>query len=506
MRLGIVLGGVRVVAWLLANAGCEVGAESAPPLPRGSRVGWYVRVTGTSGGNGTDSLPWDLRTALAGGNGAVGPGDTVWIRGGTYRGSFTTTLAGSSTAPVIVRAYPGERVVIDGNGSTNSTFVVDGSWTWYWGLEIMNSMTARSGDGLGLRPTGVYVRNASNVKLINLIVHDTGHGTYTESDTDGIEIYGWIVYNGGHQNPTRSDGHGLYVKNDGPTTKVFRDNVIFNQFAFGVHAYTESGSGNLREMVFEGNVAFNNSTISNDQNPNFQLGGNNPADGDSIRDNVLYFSPGASVSYNARIGYSSVVNGQTLMQRNYVVGGDPVIEVARWTDLDIVNNTFVGDALIARLLDAVTGGQFWSGNMHHRDPSAAAWRYNGANYTFDNWRAQTGLAATDQATAAMPSVTRVFVRPNLYEPGRAHIIVFNWANQASVAVDVSAVLQVGDRYEVRNVQQLFGSPVAAGTYSGGTIAVPMSGVTPPAPIGGSPKAPVRTGPAFDVFVLTRSGS
>ena len=70
------------------------------------------------------------------------------------------------------------------------------------------------------------------------------------------------------------------------------------------------------------------------------------------------------------------------------------------------------------------------------------------------------------------------------------------------AVDVSSVLKPGDRYEVRNVQALFDAPVASGVYQGGTINVPMTGVTPPAPIGRVTRTPPKTGPAFDVFLLT----
>jgi hypothetical protein len=97
----------------------------------------------------------------------------------------------------------------------------------------------------------------------------------------------------------------------------------------------------------------------------------------------------------------------------------------------------------------------------------------------------------------------VVVRPNTYEPGRANIIVYNWGNQASVAVNVGGVISTGNQYEVRNVQNLFGAPVASGTYNGsGTITVPLGGVNATPPIGGSPNAPVHTGPAFDVFLLT----
>jgi len=41
----------------------------------------------------------------------------------------------------------------------------------------------------------------------------------------------------------------------------------------------------------------------------------------------------------------------------------------------------------------------------------------------------------------------------------------------------------------------------SGLYAGGTISIPMSGVNPPPPIGGSPTPPRKTGPDFDVFIF-----
>jgi hypothetical protein len=70
---------------------------------------------------------------------------------------------------------------------------------------------------------------------------------------------------------------------------------------------------------------------------------------------------------------------------------------------------------------------------------------------------------------------------------------------------VSSVLTPGDHYEVRNVQNFFGTPTLSGTYAGGSISIPMAGVTLTAPLGGWPKgAPAVTGPEFNAFVLLRT--
>ena len=93
------------------------------------------------------------------------------------------------------------------------------------------------------------------------------------------------------------------------------------------------------------------------------------------------------------------------------------------------------------------------------------------------------------------------MKANKYEQGRALVVVYNWGSQGSVNVNLSNVLRSGQRYEVRNVQNLFGAAVASGTFNGGSISVPMNGVNPPARLGRSTPTPPKTGPNFDTFVV-----
>lgn len=92
--------------------------------PSGSRTGYYAAPGGSSGGDGSLSRPWNLSTALAGAGGTVQPGDTIWLRGGTYRGNYISTVRGSAAAPVVVRQFPGERAIIDGVGTATTTSVL----------------------------------------------------------------------------------------------------------------------------------------------------------------------------------------------------------------------------------------------------------------------------------------------------------------------------------------------------------------------------------------------
>jgi len=407
----------------------------------------------------------------------VQPGDTIWVRGGTYKGTFRSTVAGTAQAPVIIRQYPGERAIIDGASSAQDTWNVAGEYTTFWGLEFTNSNPRRVSASTAetIRPD-VLVNYAAHTKFINLIVHDGGVGVYTDAHFPDVEIAGCIFYNNGWQEPGKGRGHALYIKNyTGPL--VARDNVTFNQYNYGIHAYTNANSGKLMNITLEGNISFNNGTLSNrGSTPNILLGGEGYAAGATIRNNLTYFSPSVREDGpNVIVGWKTLQNGDVIVEGNYFVGGSPVLDFGYWSAARVSNDTLVGQggrgSLIAR-----------------RDPAARA----------QIWRDNVELGSP-------PAVTRVFVRPNPYESGRAHVAVLNRGGKSQVSVDMSGVLAAGDRYEVRNVQDLFGAPVVTGTLAAGsaTITIPLGGVPAPTPVGLRSSPAPKTGPEFDTFLVTR---
>jgi len=412
----------------------------------------YAAPAGRSDGSGAADHPWDLATALGGGRGQVQPGDTVWLRGGRYSGTWVSTLTGTPSAPIVVRQYPGERATLDGRGTRNDIFVVRGAWTVYWGFEVTSSDPTRvsSDRSSNLRPD-LVVNNGPHNKYVNLVIHDGGVAFYTYSDASTVEIYGCIIFNNGWRGPDRGHGHGLYLKSDeGPL--VARDNVLFNQFGYGVHAYTDAGTGRLRNIRIEGNVAFNNGLMGGDRDAdgaNVLIGGNQPASGITVVGNLTYFSPGVR-GPNLAFGFRDIQNADLVAKGNYAAGGRPVLTVRRWSAPQVADNTLIDDTAEQRL-----------------------------------------------TTAA------VFVKPNAYEVGRAYVVVYNWGRAVRVTADLVGVLREGDRYEIRSVQDLFGPPVKAGTYAGGGIELPMSPPPPPIPVGMASSQAPATGPTFDVFVVSR---
>src|SRR4029077_9666038 len=244
------------------------------------------------------------------------------------------------------------------------------------------------------------VRYASNVKLINLVVHDAGHGVYTEYAAQNIEIYGWIMYNGGNTNATRSDGHGIYVENDGLGAKIARDNVIFDMFGLGIHGYTDGVGHALRDITLDGNVTFNNGVLSGfTSNGNLLLGSPvDVADNDLVRANMAYYSPSVRGFKAAELGQDTLLNGTVTFRDNYIAaGGSDALTVGSWGNIVLQDNTFIGTAGMVTVRDTTAAGWLWSGNQYWRDPTAPAWAFGSHTYALADWQAATGLGATDHA-------------------------------------------------------------------------------------------------------------
>ena len=478
-------------------------------LPRQSR-GWYVATEGSAKGQGTLNSPWDLAGALGQGpNGKVKPGDTIWLRGGRYTGTFLSTLNGTENAPIIVRSYPGERVIIDKASVSQEkqpALKVKGAWVWYWGIEIMNSDPDRrrnspySGDDEPWRGSGADVY-APNVKFINMIFHDNGHGIWDKQDM--TEVHGCIFfYNGNNKRE-----HALYIGN-AAGTKYITDNILFDQGGFGILAHSNSLSSSQRGLHIEGNVSFNNGVLTNDDQKtgNLQVGGVRGVSAERImlKNNYIYNprSNARNKNNGIRLGYEDRGNKDVKLLDNYIASRVPLL-IWWWQDVELKGNTVYsdGDSLELKLPAGVNPSTYrWDFNTYLAPQPGFA--NDLATLGFSRWQQTTGLDAHSQAVATRhPKGVQVFVRPNKYEAGRAHLIVYNWDMRDQVAVDLSSVVSPGANFEIRDAQNYFGAPLAQGSYRGGTIFLPLKLSHMTLPVGNVERIPQHTAPEFAVFVL-----
>ncbi|KAK1492276.1 hypothetical protein CCUS01_14058 [Colletotrichum cuscutae] len=82
----------------------------------------FVSPAGT--GTGTLDAPYgSIQSAV----GAAVAGDTIFLRGGTYAPTANVQIAksGTRTQPITVRAYPGEKVVVDGENMPGTPKALD---------------------------------------------------------------------------------------------------------------------------------------------------------------------------------------------------------------------------------------------------------------------------------------------------------------------------------------------------------------------------------------------
>jgi hypothetical protein len=261
-----------------------------------------------------------------------------------------------------------------------------------------------------------------------------------------------LIYYEGWDAPDRGHGHAVYIQNQNGYKRV-SDNIMFAQFSYGIHAYTEKGY--LNNLAFDGNVSFCNGILSQVSGlaTNILVGGYRIAQNPELTRNYTY--KGAN-----NLGYSAGSNN-AVVRDNYLIGG---LAVVKPTNLSLSNNTFYG---------GVSG----------IDKSV----YSNNTYL-----------------TTKPTSVKIIIRPNAYEPGRANIIVYNWDLKDTVQVDVSKVLRQGDRFEVRNAQDFFGAPVLSGTYDGQPLTLPMKGLTMAKPVGVDRDLPT-TWPEFNVFILLKVG-
>jgi len=506
--------GVVLLLAGIVDAGC------ARPRPPGHQ--WYVAPEGATAGNGNIAQPLDLAAALQ--STTIQPGDTVYLRGGTYTGPFVSTLTGTPDAPIVVRPYEGERVIIDAvdmpdRQSQGNLLSIRGGDTEYWNLEVTDSLPTRSYPDRSMpRPTGISVYG-QRVKIINPVVHDAGNGIGLWNSGDS-EVYGAIVFNNGAMTPVPS-GHGLYIQNDveGTTTRVC-NSLSFNNFQMGLHAYGEGGT--IEGLSVDEFVAFNNGSPSLEtwrRDANVFVGPRSNSAGRISVTRSHAYHPSPTTGINVRLGYTAA-NRNAVVRGNYFMSGAYPITFTSWDSVTFEGNTvyatrrpphltFYERAVVAQNLNR-SGPYLWRNNVYYDQTTPEA----GTTYhpfeilpapagfagEFAHWQVAMGDWTSSYHIGMPPD--RVVVLPNQYERGRAHVVVYNWSRRADVAIDLDGTgLGRGQAYAIYDVQDLSGKPAATGVYERGRPAVVAMNRTRVAGPVGWPAVPAHTAPEFAAFLV-----
>lgn len=420
----------------------------------------YVSTNGT--GQGTlSSNPMSLSNAIN----SAQPGDLYWLAGGTYNGTINLSRSGTSTKPIVFRATPNQRVII--NGSVD----ILGSYVWVWGLEISDLNKHSSVDsGVRLLAPGVHLIN-------NVIHHAKGNGIGAWQHGPGHVIYGNIVYQNG------PPGHNIYGQNDFVKDgyKYIVDNMWLDQsmvcddcLIFNLYATNAKVTGfHVERNIF--------------RNQKFNVGGYGvPADRHVIKNNYFY-------NVGVRIGWRRPTQVQFL--NNYLARSDLISQYFWGTGETIYNqtapNVYTGNEIILpiqqRHIRLQTSAYMATGrcegcpkiqttdtvNNNKFAPSFRGWLNANNTFNYDlklsEWRTATAAAgkALDMNSVEIPVPTtpKVVLLKNDYDPTRGHLVIFNWGKIPNVTVDLSSVLPVGSAYKIYDAKSYLLTPLKSGTYT-----------------------------------------
>jgi hypothetical protein len=189
---------------------------------------YYVATTGSDSNPGTLAAPF--ATLQKGADTAVA-GDTVWIRGGTYKITTPKTSGAgiqlsksgtSDTNRIKYWAYPGETPLFDFTNLQISTsgytfgFVISGSWVHLKGIEeCCVPMNTFSNNGFASEGTNniyellnAHHNNGSGIQIGggNLALNCDSHDNYDPTSTQG--------------QGQNADGFGVHGQTSGPSTII----------------------------------------------------------------------------------------------------------------------------------------------------------------------------------------------------------------------------------------------------------------------------------------------
>ncbi len=115
----VLLGGTQDTLWAQPGPAKNLSHPTLRPLPEISKrpldkspALFVDPLQGKDDAAGSEKAPWKtINYALK----QLKAGDTLYLRGGVYRENVYCAIAGKKDAPITIRAFPGERVILDGS-------------------------------------------------------------------------------------------------------------------------------------------------------------------------------------------------------------------------------------------------------------------------------------------------------------------------------------------------------------------------------------------------------
>ncbi len=299
------------------------------PLAPSTGAALYVAPTGLDSNPGTLALPFQT---VAQGLSVLEPGQTLFLRGGTYGEWLTMARSGTAADPISLRSYPGETVELTGR------LKITASYVRVSGLRFVGRTAANPEQVL------IYVSGGDHVEISNneltgaamsaIYVGDPGNGA------DDVQfLSNWVHDNGTHDNLD----HGIYYGTG--TGGVIANNLFERNHAYGIHLYPDCDNALVTQ----------NTVVGHGRSGVLAGGELTTSDGNVVVNNIVAFNAGHGVR-----SYWGLLPGTGNLFRNNVAFGNAAGNhgsgtlADSWTFLDTVE----ADPLFAN----VPGGDYRLGD------------------------------------------------------------------------------------------------------------------------------------------------
>jgi len=410
---------------------------------------YFVAVDGKSTNKGTLNSPWDL-LSVANGDHVIPGNSIVWLKPGQYKHPdtvqlkwryFNFKLSGEENAPIHIRPLPQEvgsntRVTIDGG------IRVNGSWLWIWELEqtaledwrpwdyyfnstgyeilvyetdrlfqeklydIAGNIAHGVGDKNGKLSNprdAMQVLEGTNSKFVNMTLHGLYSGIGFWANPKNSEFYGNLVYDNGWVDLERAHGPGLYIQNGSGTERTASGNIVAANLSNPMQMRS-TDVNRLSALTMKDNIFFAPRKIAKGRN--YLHVGEIESKDVLFKDNITHAINVIFPYGGTPLGWVSPADQQcdnNFLYRTYILSGQTCVQ------------------------------------------------------STTNEEVQSPL---DQAT------TKVFIRPNKYDPRRANLAILNGERKDALSISLGDFAKEGDIIVIKNAVDPYGDPIAYGKYNG----------------------------------------
>lgn len=246
--------------------------------------------------------PVKMMYALASADSVI-PGDVLRLRGGTYRGDFVVSFQGTEAAPIQIRPYNGEAVIIDGGLQLNN-------YVELFDVDIVNSRPNRVGIANGLN------NSYPGASVYGCYIHDTlNSGVSWWGSGVGEVCENVIIHNGYYDEGGAGHAHAVYSHNNQGGLRLMARNFMHDQIGeYTVHLYS-GGDNMLQDYTIEDNV------IAGDR---IHMGGGLGLKNVIFRNNVHFGDYSQIGVYLRPLGhnYSLTISGNHFIDTNMTITDD----------------------------------------------------------------------------------------------------------------------------------------------------------------------------------------